>query len=271
MSLTSSISLFIIVMIFYVLIIDVFTILFRITGLTEEKAKFQVLSLLTNSGYSTKESELIVNVVVRRRIARVIMLFGYVFGVTIVSVFVNLMVSLPNYEKTEMWPLLILTGLVFAASVMIKRTPQLNAWFNHKIEAWGQRWIYGRHANTILVMDTFDNNVIASVVLNDPPEEVEGRSVREIEFKAKYGLQLIFIRRSDGILTEGLADVPIKKGDNLVVFGVLKTIRTLFNSDEDERIWQHKKKDVAHHIAQVGGCEEVEKHAHGHVDDEEKK
>ena len=61
MSLSVSISLFFAVAVAYILIIDIFTILFRMSGMTEEKAKFQVISLLTNSGYTTKESELVVS------------------------------------------------------------------------------------------------------------------------------------------------------------------------------------------------------------------
>ena len=61
MTLSVSISLFFAVAVLYILIIDVFTILFRMSGMTEEKAKFQVISLLTNSGYTTKESELVVD------------------------------------------------------------------------------------------------------------------------------------------------------------------------------------------------------------------
>ena len=83
MTLSVSISLFFAVAVLYILIIDVFTILFRMSGMTEEKAKFQVISLLTNSGYTTKESELVVDKLVRRRLARTIMLFGYIFSVTL--------------------------------------------------------------------------------------------------------------------------------------------------------------------------------------------
>ena len=33
--------------------------MFRLTGMSEDKARFQVISLLTNSGFTTSESELI--------------------------------------------------------------------------------------------------------------------------------------------------------------------------------------------------------------------
>ena len=76
--------LFVIFVIIYVVISDIITVFFRLTGLTEENARFQVISLLTNSGFTTRESEAIVSSKVRRRLARATMLFGYAFTVTIV-------------------------------------------------------------------------------------------------------------------------------------------------------------------------------------------
>ena len=83
MNLTGAFILFGIFIFGYMAIAEVFTVLFRLTGLTREKARFQVISMLTNSGYTTSESELITQSKVRRRLARLTMLFGYSFTVTI--------------------------------------------------------------------------------------------------------------------------------------------------------------------------------------------
>ena len=84
-----SLILFAFLIMIYIVIFDVITILFRLTGLTEENSRFQVVSLLTNSGFTTRESEVVVSSKIRRRIARATMLFGYAFTVTIVSTTVN--------------------------------------------------------------------------------------------------------------------------------------------------------------------------------------
>ena len=52
-----SMIVFVLLIIFYITIADIITILFRLTGMTEERARFQVISLLTNSGFTTQESE----------------------------------------------------------------------------------------------------------------------------------------------------------------------------------------------------------------------
>ncbi len=230
MSLSLAISLFFIVTVFYIMIIDVFTMLFRITGLTEEKARFQVISLLTNSGYSTKESEIVVGVLPRRRLARTVMLFGYVFGITIVSVFVNMMISLPNYEKEEVWPVLIVVCALFIIFLLVKRIPRVKALFSSRMEAWGRKWIYGKLDNAVVLLDQFPKGVIASVMLNKPPIEIENKPVGEIGLREKYGIRLIFIKRGEEMLTEVTDDMVVQRDDTLVVFGPVKQIRQVLGS-----------------------------------------
>ncbi|MFA6647199.1 MAG: hypothetical protein WCS32_01045 [Candidatus Izemoplasmatales bacterium] len=78
----------------YIIFIEIFTIIFRLTGLTNDKARFQVISLFTNSGFTTQEAELIINSRVRRRIANVTMLSGFILNVTVISVLVNVFITL---------------------------------------------------------------------------------------------------------------------------------------------------------------------------------
>ncbi len=52
-------SLFSLIILLYWVISELFTMLFRLIGLPEEKARFQVTSLLTGCGFTTRESEMI--------------------------------------------------------------------------------------------------------------------------------------------------------------------------------------------------------------------
>ena len=101
MSLYIALTLFSLVILVYLTISELFTILFRFTGLPDEKARFQVTSLLTGCGYTTRESELFLSSKSRRRLARVIMLFGYVFNITIVSAFINVFLTLKLYHDNS--------------------------------------------------------------------------------------------------------------------------------------------------------------------------
>ena len=87
MSFNLSLVSFFILIIAYFIVVEIFTVLFRLTGLREDKARFQAVSCMTNSGFTTRESELILNSAARRNLARVMMLFGYLFAVSGVSPF----------------------------------------------------------------------------------------------------------------------------------------------------------------------------------------
>ena len=89
MDLVTSILAISIAIVLYIYTIEVFTILFRITGLTKEKAKFQVISLITCSGYTTSEAEIVTTNKTRRRLATICMITGIVFNVIIISFIIN--------------------------------------------------------------------------------------------------------------------------------------------------------------------------------------
>jgi hypothetical protein len=81
----------------------------RITGLDESSARFQSLSAFSGTGFTTRESESIVNYPIRRRIIMVLMILGN-FGM--VSVFATLVMSLVITEgdtdaviRQVIWPL----------------------------------------------------------------------------------------------------------------------------------------------------------------------
>ena len=114
MSLTSSIFLIITVFLIYYVLIHIYTLFLRVTGLTKEKARFQSISLLTNAGFTTSESEIITLERRRRTIAKSAMLIGYFFSVVFVSLVINLFLSIDFTKMDELIPLFSLSfgGLI---------------------------------------------------------------------------------------------------------------------------------------------------------------
>ncbi len=54
MDITLALLLFSFIILLYWVITEVFTFIFRLTGLPAEKARFQVMSLLTGCGFTTR-------------------------------------------------------------------------------------------------------------------------------------------------------------------------------------------------------------------------
>lgn len=233
MTLSVSISLFFAVAVLYILIIDVFTILFRMTGMTEEKAKFQVISLLTNSGYTTKESELVVNKLGRRKLARTIMLFGYIFSITIVTAFVNVVLNLPRAIQEDFWTLTVILAVIFVVFMIAKRVPGVKQKFNDLIEKLGRKMMLRGSANIISVVDEYAKGVVAGISLGAVPDAAKGKTLGELNLAVAYGIRIIFVQRAGKVLDYITRDTELKKGDKLVVFGKLQEIYTLFNVDKE--------------------------------------
>ena len=59
MNVYAALLLFSFLILIYWIITELFTFFFRFTGLPVEKARFQVISLLTGTGFTTRESEII--------------------------------------------------------------------------------------------------------------------------------------------------------------------------------------------------------------------
>ena len=128
MSIYMAITLFSFIILLYWIITEAFTLLFRMTGLPDERARFQVTSLLTGCGYTTKESEMFLSSRSRRRLVRITMLFGYVFNITVVSALINVFLSL---KESQIGSFFLSLPIPLAAVVVIFifiRVPGVRAW-----------------------------------------------------------------------------------------------------------------------------------------------
>ena len=127
MNIYVALLLFSFIILLYWVIAELFTFFFRLTGLPAEKARFQVTSLLTGTGYTTRESEVIMASRRRRRLARVTMLFGYVFNITIVSAFINVILSMKVvWAEAQFLGFLIPVGTVALIFIFI-RVPKVHS------------------------------------------------------------------------------------------------------------------------------------------------
>jgi hypothetical protein len=64
-------------------------IAFQLTGLTWSQAKFRALSCSTGTGFTTRESELIIGHSQRRKIASIMMVLGHAGLVIMIATFAN--------------------------------------------------------------------------------------------------------------------------------------------------------------------------------------
>lgn len=90
----AALSLFVLMTI-SIMLVRIASVALRLTGLDETTAKFQALSAVSGTGFTTKESEAIVNYPVRRKIITLLMIIG---NLGLVTVFATLVVSFVQTE-----------------------------------------------------------------------------------------------------------------------------------------------------------------------------
>ena len=228
-----ALSLFSVVIVIYLIITEMFSIMFRITGLPAERARFQVVSLLTGCGYTTKESEMFLSSRSRRRLARVTMLFGYAFNITIVSAFVNVFLSIKLSDLTDnLYSILIPLGVAIVVFIFM-RVPPIRALGDKILRGIANRILKrGNQFNTVMLMDYIGTESIAVVTLNHIPEEYAGRTLAETRLKAETGILVMLVEHRGRKAEAAGADTVFTVGDKLTVFGNYRTISRAFDARE---------------------------------------
>ncbi|MBR0130773.1 MAG: TrkA C-terminal domain-containing protein [Firmicutes bacterium] len=232
MNIYAAFSLFTVVILLYWIISELFTILFRFTGLPSERARFQVISLLTGTGFTTRESEMVLSSKSRRRLARVTMLFGYVFYITIVSAFINVFLSMKLNQVRNYF----LGGLIpfgtLVLIVLLIRVPAVRSWADALLERLAGRLVNRRAANTVMLMDYIGKDSIAAVRLYKVPEELRDVKLMDSGLKQDHGILVMIVERPGQKAEAASADTVFQDNDKITVFGNYKKICQIFNAKE---------------------------------------
>ena len=230
MNLYVALILFALIILVYWVIAELFTILFRFTGLPDEKARFQVLSLLTGTGFTTHESEMILSTRRRRMLARVTILFGYVFNLTVVTTFINVFLSL-RLRQVEHELLAFLIPLAALALIFAGiRIPRVRIAMDRRLERLADRYFGVELGNTVMLMDHIGSSEIAQVTVRQLPETLRDKPLSELDLR-DHGLMVLLIEHG-GEPEPALGTSVLRDGDRLTVFGNYAAICRVFRAKE---------------------------------------
>ena len=233
MNIYLALLLFSFIILLYWVITELFTFFFRLTGLPAEKARFQVISLLTGTGFTTRESEIILSSRRRRRLARVTMLFGYVFNVTIVSAFINVFLSMKVIQVGQQFFGFLIPLATVALIFVFMRVSKIHAWGDSFLRRLAD-WAFDRKEtfNAVMLVDNIGSESIVQVTLRHIPEEYQGLSLAATRLRAETGIMVMLVERRGGKPTPAGADTVFETGDKLTVFGDYQTICKSFHARE---------------------------------------
>ena len=234
MNIWLAVSLMLGVITIYTLTVEIFSIAFKLTGMATSKIKFQVASMFTGAGFTTNESELIVNDERRRKIAVACIYTGHIFSVVIMGLVFNVFFSLTKIDATTTYNFTDWYFIIFyvAAGIFLImlfiRIPPIHRRFIKLLETIAiNSSKKSRNTNLITVLDLYGKHAIAEVVLNKIPDFAKEKSLIEMGLTKNFLINVLSIRRGKRVV-EVTKDTMFSKGDILVIYGLINDIKEAF-------------------------------------------
>ena len=220
----------------YLLVIEIFSVAFKLTGLATNKIKFQVASLFTGVGFTTSESELITSDDRRRKIAIGCAYTGHIFSVVIMGLVINVFVSIgfsisvghetPTF--TEWYFIIFYITLGLFLLMLLLKIPLINKHFQKLLETIAiNSSKHSRNTNIITVLDMYGKHAIAEVILNRVPDFAKEVPLYEMGLNKDYSINVLSIKRGKRII-DVTKDTMFIKGDVLIIYGLINDINTVF-------------------------------------------
>ncbi len=195
-----------------------------LTGLSRESARFQARSAFTGSGFTTSESEAVVNHPVRRRIIMLLMLLGNIGIATVVATTV---LSLINTAKAEewWWYALMLAGGAIALGILAT-SRRVEYHLNRLIALGLRKWTKLDVTDYVAVLQLQNGYAVTEMKI-EPGDWLDGKSLIEAALP-KEGVLVLGIQRADGPYIGGpRASDQIRAGDTLILYGLSHRIAEL--------------------------------------------
>lgn len=218
-----SIVYFAVILVAIWLLVEILAIVFRITGLDAQKSRFQVISILTHTGFTTRESELIAQHPLRRKLASGLMLVSYLAQVSLISLLLNMI----SQNITQL--LYVAIGLAAIVAVFLFITK--NKYISRKIDKFVEKIILKR------IMKQTKRRSVDQVLKISPEFAVYEILVDSSSFLVNKTLQdaklsemfihVLKVDRGSSTVDFPSADFLIQDGDILIVYGKIKSIKDL--------------------------------------------
>jgi hypothetical protein len=190
------------------------------TGISKDLAQFQALSAFTGSGFTTRESEDIVNHPVRRRIVMHLMLLGHAGAVIGV---VSILLSFLNVGRSEEWidtrwfrMFILLVGVVVIW--LLANSPHVEQ-LMWRLNCWTvQRWIHLDVRDYTKLLRLGQNFVVFELAIQHG-DWLADRTLAEAQL-SREGVLVLGIERPDGqYVGAPRGHTQIHAGDCLILYG----------------------------------------------------
>jgi hypothetical protein len=203
------------------------------TGLSTDVARFQARSALSGVGYSTEESETVVNHPARRRIVGMLMLIGNAGLVTIVAALVSTFASAAGDATATLIRLLTAAGGL-ALILMAARSRRVQMWVTPIIVKGLRRWTDLDVRDMSHLMHLTSEYAVSEVFV-DTDDWLADRTLAQLDLPVE-GVLVLAIQRADGAFQGApRGDSAVHPGDTLILYGRDEILTELASRPADYR------------------------------------
>ncbi|WP_163102053.1 TrkA C-terminal domain-containing protein [Peribacillus alkalitolerans] len=211
------------------LVIEFSVSILNMTGLDSKISRFQVISMLTGTGFTTEESNSIIDHPVRRKIGAFLILFGAFSLAVIISSISNMLAN--NLRILE----LTFAIFVLIVLVILSRIPRVKKYFKDKLHTEMEEHydIWEHPMKEVLFLD--EDDIVSEVIITEDSDLV-GKKTREIVTREE-DINLLFVKRGKIKIRKEIGKETLHEGDQLFLYGNKKEIEVKF-----KRELKHMKK-----------------------------
>ena len=207
-----------------IIITRIATIALTHTGLARESAKFQARSAFSGVGFTTSESEMIVNHPVRRRIISLLMLFGNAGIVAAISSLLLAFVKQGDSTSIAVRIVILVGGIVllwaFASSKWIDR------WLSRVVEILLNKYTDLNVTDYASLLHLAGEYKLAELRV-EKEDWLSGKTLAASHLREE-GINALGIKKSDGTYIGDLtSETRVREGDCLVIYGRIDAIKSL--------------------------------------------
>lgn len=209
------------------LVIEISVIAFTLTGLEKGVARYQAISMLTGTGFTTDESQLIIDHPVRRRISMGLILFGAFSLAVIISAITNILSDDLRLNK------LMIISSVLLVIFILGKTPMTTKLLQHRFEYEMKKNLDISELPIKEALFLSEDDVVTDLVIEENTR-LDGEKVEGV-FEHGHDINLLFIKRGEVNIRENLVDETIQAGDKLYLYGNKQAIEKLTEETESEK------------------------------------
>ena len=219
----SIVSLFVVVFL-SILVTRIASIALTHTGMSRDSARFQARSAFTGAGFTTAESEMVVNHPVRRKIVQILMLLGNAGIIVAASSLILTFVTRGDPTEFTLKIVLLVAGMVFLWTLASSK------WADRMLSRYISR-ILNRY--TRLSVRDYDSLLqlageyrLAELEVQEA-DWINGKSLAEANLRSE-GINVIGIKRANGVyIGNPVGETMANEGDSLILYGRVSAIEEL--------------------------------------------